>query len=103
MKKYIIITAVGICILAFALTDSSAVYTKTIPKIYGTVTAYADSCPHYPLWSIKKEEDHIYRVNDIVQYNGSIYQRKDSGVSDNYTTPDNNKSWVLIDCDKCSM
>lgn len=102
MKKLIILFSIAICIVTSALTNTMAVYTKTPSTIYGIITAKSNGCGHYPLWETQKELGHSYKINDIVQYNGTLYQRKDSGASQNYTTPDKNRSWVTIECDKCN-
>lgn len=95
MRRILIPLAIIICIVTSMLSDSMAVYTKTLPAMTGTITATINDISEYPLWSYEKELKHQYRKNDIVQYNGKIYKRKDSGFF-NYKTPDVNKSWVLI-------
>lgn len=95
MKKILIPLAIIICIVTSMLSDSMAVYTKTLPAITGTITAKTNDISNYPLWSYLKELLHQYRKNDVVQYKGKIYKRKDSGYF-NYMPPDANKSWVLI-------
>ncbi len=95
MKRILIPMAIIVCIVTSMLSDTMAVYTKTLPAISGTITAKNNDISAYPLWSYEKELRHQYRINDIVQYNGNIYKRKDSGFF-NYKTPDENKSWVLI-------
>ncbi len=95
MKKILFPLVIVICIVTSMLSDSMAVYTKTLPAISGTITAKIIDINDYPLWSYEKELQHQYRINDIVQYNGKSYKRKDSGFF-NYKTPDENKSWVLI-------
>ncbi|QNU65349.1 hypothetical protein EHE19_010390 [Ruminiclostridium herbifermentans] len=95
MKKILFPLVIIICIMTSMLSDSMAVYTKTLPPISGTITAKSFNISDYPLWSYEKELQHQYRIYDIVQYNGKIYKRKDSGFF-NYKTPDENKCWVLI-------
>ena len=95
MKKILFPLTIVICIVTSMLSDSMAVYTKTLPAISGTITAKIIDISDYPLWSYEKELHHQYRINDIVQYNEKLYKRKDSGFF-NYNTPDENKSWVLI-------
>ncbi len=101
MKKILILILFTTCIAASLLTDSAAVYTKTVTVIKGSVTAESVFCSHYPIWSAAKELSHQYKINDIVQYNGKHYRRKDSGYNTNLLTPDKNKSWIEIECDKC--
>ncbi len=101
MKKMLFLIMFTICIATSLITDSAAVYTKTVPVITGSVTAKSRFCLHYPVWSAIKELSNKYKVNDIVQYMGKHYKRKDSGSSNNQLTPDKNKSWVEIECDKC--
>lgn len=103
MKKTIILLAITICIATSLLTDTFAIYTKTAPAIYGTITAKNNDCSHYLLWDVSKELTHEYKNNDIVQYSGKLYLRINSGSSQNHLTPDKNKSWVIIVCDKCKM
>lgn len=103
MKKFIILFAVAVCLVTSVLTDTMALYTKTSPTLYGTITAKNNGCSHYPYWNSQKELNHEYKIKDIVQYNAKLYQRNNSGTSQNNMTPDKNKSWVIIECDKCSM
>lgn len=102
MKKLVILVAITICIVTSLMTDTMAIYTHTSPTIYGAITAISNSCNHYSLWDSQKELRHEYKVNDIVQYTQKLYKRKNSGSSQNHLTPDKNKSWVLIECDKCA-
>ncbi|PYG87092.1 carbohydrate binding protein [Ruminiclostridium sufflavum DSM 19573] len=95
MKKALILFAVCICIAASALSDTMAVYTKTLPAVTVTVTAKYYDISKYPYWSFLKELFKEYKKGDIVQYNGKLYQRKDSGFF-NHLAPDLNKSWVKI-------
>lgn len=95
MKKMLMLMAVIICIVTSAISDSMAVYTKTLPTISGTITATKHDLGDYPTWSYEKEVSHEYKVNDIVVYNGKLYIRKDSGLFKG-ETPDKNKSWVLF-------
>ncbi len=95
MKKMLMLMSVIICIVTSALSDSMAVYTKTLPTISGTVTAMKHDLSDYTLWSYEKEVNHEYKVGDIVVYSGKLYIRKDSGLFKG-ETPDKNKSWVLL-------
>ena len=101
MKKIIILFSLIICISASMLTDTAAVYRKTLPVISGSVTAKNSICLHYPYWSFIKELAHQYKINDIVQYAGKHFKRINSGSSQNYLPPDKNKSWVEIECNRC--
>lgn len=92
MKRFLTILSLIICVYASFLSDTTAIYTKTLPAIHGTVTAI----PAYEKWDREKELNHRYKIGDIVEYNGHIYKRKDSGTSGNHLYPDKNKSWVLI-------
>lgn len=103
MKKLISLIIISICILTSVLTDTMAVYTKTLPAIYGTITAQTSILSNYPLWDAQKELNHEYKINDIVQYKGTLYQRINSGASQNDMTPDKNKSWVIIEYNKYKM
>jgi len=103
MKKLIILFAISICIVTSIMTDTMAAYTKTSPTIFGTITAKNNGCSHYPFWSAQKELNHEYKINEITQYNGKLYKRSNSGSSQNNLTPDKNRSWALIECDKCVM
>lgn len=103
MKKLIILTFIAFCIFTSFLTDTMAVYIRTAPAIYGTITAEANICSHYSEWDAQKEQKHRYKINDIVQYRGKLYKRINSGASQNHLTPDKNRSWVVIKCDKCNM
>ena len=103
MKKFAVLLILILCIVTSVLTDTYSIYTKTAPAILGTITAQVSSCSHYPLWNAEKELRHGYFINDYVVYNNKLYKRINSGASQNYLTPDKNKSWVLVECDKCVM
>lgn len=103
MKKIAVLFMFIICIAASLLTDTYSIYTKTAPALMGTVTAQVSGCSHYPLWNAEKELRHEYHINDYVIYHNKLYKRINSGASKNYLTPDKNKSYVLVNCDKCLM
>lgn len=103
MKKLVLLSVIAFCIVTSFLTDTAAIYTKTVPAIIGTITTKDNSCTHYPYWDSQKELNHQYKINAIVQYNNILFIRRNSGTSQNHLTPDKNKSWEMIECDKCEI